>query len=553
MWPWVRRHRVLTTIIAAALLLRMVGIAYGLPYVFVGDEPAMVLGALKMLQLKTLLPVLHPEAFRPLYYPPLLPYLVLAPLGTTLGVGYLFSGAADVATFVQGMVLDPTLIWVTARVVAAMLGTVTVYATYRLAREFFDRRAGLLSAALLSVSFLHVQLSHFIRHWVGATLAVTVVAIFAARIARGGSRRDYVLAGVAAGLGFGVSYIPLLALLLIGIAHWLNPQTRKRILHRDLLWSVGIAAGIAVLFVALHPQEFWRIAFGEDSGAGSSKSLFGLLASYGFHLRNYWQLEPALFILTLLGLPFVWRASRRAFALLTVMPFAYLTVLYLIFHDEVRYLLLILPLLSVVAGFGLSELYGRAKAFAQSSALSLLALVFAFPLAVSGKYLWLLTQPDTRQQAVAWVQDNIPAGTRVVTDVTTFRLTPTKDSITQQRELDAASLRQEDRTLLEVPDERYPQPSYEILPLHFLSVDLAADLSAPTLERAGFRFLIVEDAPTVRLETTALIAAGARVVQRFPAQISDVNGNFLQPVYTIFPARNLGPTVTVFEIPISSL
>lgn len=541
---------VLLLLLGGALVLRLWGIWYGLPSFFIGDEPAMVYGSLKMLQLKTLLPVLHAAEFRPLYYPPLIPYLLLVPLVPVLGLAYWASGVSGLGTFTQSLVLNPTIIWLTARTVAAFLGTATVYAVYRLGRELFNRNAGLFAAALIATSFLHVQMSHFIRHWVAATLCVTVVAIFAVRIANGGKKFDYVWAGIVGGLGFGVSYVPALSMVLVVLAHWMNPAVaRPKIGFRWLWVCLGIAAALSAVFIALHPQEFFRMAVGEDSTAAQAKSFLGLLGSYQFHLRNFLFLEPVLFLTALGGAVWLWFESRKKFFLLLTLPVVYLTILYVIFHDEVRYLLLVLPLFCAVAGNLLEHLWRRAAVFAQLSAVALVLLVFAFPFAVDGKYLQLLTGPDTRQDAEAWIAQNIPAGNRVVTDLVTFRLASTKDSILQQQQLDPSSLRQEDLALLKTDDAHYPAPAWEVLPLHFISASVPADLTPSALQSAGFQYLVVEETPAVRQETTALIATGAQVIQTFPSEISDLNGNYTQPIYTIFPIHRLGPTVTVYQLP----
>ncbi|MDD5110218.1 MAG: glycosyltransferase family 39 protein [Patescibacteria group bacterium] len=541
---------VLLLLLGGALVLRLWGIWYGLPSFFIGDEPAMVYGSLKMLQLKTLLPVLHAAEFRPLYYPPLIPYLLLVPLVPVLGLAYWASGVSGLGTFTQSLVLNPTIIWLTARTVAALLGTATVYAVYRLGRELFNRNAGLFAAALIATSFLHVQMSHFIRHWVAATLCVTVVAIFAVRIANGGKKSDYVWAGIVGGLGFGVSYVPVLSMVLVVLAHWMNPAVAKPKIGFRWLWvCLGIAAALSAVFIALHPQEFFRMAVGEDSTAAQAKSFLGLLGSYQFHLRNFLFLEPVLFLTTLGGAVWLWFESRKKFFLLLTLPVVYLTVLYVIFHDEVRYLLLVLPLFCAVAGNLLEHLWRRAAVFAQLSAVALVLLVFAFPLTVDGKYLLLLTGPDTRQDAEAWIAQNIPAGNRVVTDLVTFRLASTKDSILQQQQLDPGSLRQEDQALLQTDDAHYPTPAWEVLPLHFISSGALADMAPESFLRAGFQYLVVEDSPAVRPQTLALIAAGARVRQTFTAEIPDLNGNFVNPIFTIFPVHRLGPTVTVYQLP----
>src|SRR3989338_8868905 len=81
----------LTIILALAALLRLAGVAYGLPFWLVDDEPPFILAALKMLELKTALPFLHATDFQTiLYYPPSLSYLFLIPFAPLAGAKPLF-------------------------------------------------------------------------------------------------------------------------------------------------------------------------------------------------------------------------------------------------------------------------------------------------------------------------------------------------------------------------------------------------------------------------------------------------------------------------------
>ena len=50
---------ILVAILLLALGVRLIGIDYGLPLALVHDEPPFIFGALKMLELKTLIPALN--------------------------------------------------------------------------------------------------------------------------------------------------------------------------------------------------------------------------------------------------------------------------------------------------------------------------------------------------------------------------------------------------------------------------------------------------------------------------------------------------------------
>ena len=110
----ISKKKILIIIIGAAFLLRIAGINYGLPLWLIDDEPPFTLAALKMIQLKTLLPVFHLDEFKTvLYYPPYLSYFYLLPFSVLLGIKYLFIGGA-ISQFINYVVLDLSQFFVIA-------------------------------------------------------------------------------------------------------------------------------------------------------------------------------------------------------------------------------------------------------------------------------------------------------------------------------------------------------------------------------------------------------------------------------------------------------
>ncbi|MGD8244463.1 MAG: glycosyltransferase family 39 protein, partial [Anaerolineae bacterium] len=89
------------------------------------------------------------------------------------------------------------------RVLAALFDVGTVALTLALGRRTHNQRVGLLSAAFVALSVLHVQQAHF--YTVDALLAFLVVGtlLFVVRLAEDGRSSDAVLAGVWVGLALG--------------------------------------------------------------------------------------------------------------------------------------------------------------------------------------------------------------------------------------------------------------------------------------------------------------------------------------------------------------
>lgn len=549
----VKRHPILLAILALALGLRVWGVGYGLPLFTQGDEPSLVSGSLRMLQYRTLVPALHPDAFRPLYYPPVIPYLLLPVIVPTLAVQYLLGDYASFGEFSRLVALHLTPVWVVSRLLIALMGVATVAVVYRLGERLFNRTAGRWAAALLATSFLHVSLSHFVRHWVPATLAFSLIMLSAVEIYRAPSRRWYLLGGVFAGLAFGVSYITVVGVVALLFAHAFGGGNIRRLLRDPRPWqSAGIFAGLSGLFVALHPQEFWRILLGEDSTAKVAKSLAGLLAEYGYHLRNLFNLEPGLLILAGIGiLLLLLRRRWREASLIFVVPFVYIAVLYFFFHSEVRYISMVLPLFAVAGGYAVAAVAARCPSPLVIATLAVAAL--GYPLAVAIRYDRLLTIPDTRQQAAAWVAGAVSPTNPIATWFTTFTLTPSKYSILRQADLNPATLREQDRALLATPDPRYPKPAYNLLRMNLVASSLPGDWYA-LIDEQRYDYLAIErwnqQTDDERLAPLQMrISSGvAEPVAHFPQTVDDPNGNMDEPVFRLFFTSALGPAVTVYRL-----
>lgn len=149
------------------------------------------------------------------------------------------------------------------RMAAALLGIMTVAATYRLGKELFgERRIALIAAALLAVSFWHVLFSRLGFRAVSQPLmqALTVAALFYGL--RKDSRLWLVLAGVALGLSaytyLAVRFFPIpLALAMLPLL--VTKGDRGRRLRQLALFTVAglIVLSPLVAYFISNPDAFW--------------------------------------------------------------------------------------------------------------------------------------------------------------------------------------------------------------------------------------------------------------------------------------------------------
>src|SRR3954471_16455021 len=209
-WP-----AALTGLFLVALILRLIGLRTGLPYVYNADENShFVPHAVGMFG----------HGFNPNYFinPPAYTYVVHFLFALRYGTDPAAVGGAYAA--------DPTGAFTLARAAAAVLGALAVPLTAIAgARLFDDRRVGLLAGALLAVAFLPVHYSHFALNDAPtlAPLALSLVGI--AGIYRLGRTRDYLLAGAALGIAISTKYTAGILLIAILAAAFASPVAQARI------------------------------------------------------------------------------------------------------------------------------------------------------------------------------------------------------------------------------------------------------------------------------------------------------------------------------------
>jgi 4-amino-4-deoxy-L-arabinose transferase-like glycosyltransferase len=407
--PWML---VLGAILLVALGLRLWGIKYGLPFAYqIDEERVYVRKAVQMLDAGTVNPHYQQN-------PPLLTYLLEAIFAVRYG------GAR--AHELIGTVPDRGELFLTARILVALIGTAAVALLYVAGRRFFDRRTGLVAAALMAVAFLPVFYSHVALNNVPAMAAATLSLIGTAGVLQRGERRDYILAGVGLGMAVATKYIFGIVLLPLLAAAALAPRDEERPWKRELAIGIGVAAGcFAVLdpFALIHPER-WLHAVGTQ-GSLVEEHKYGQDPGDGFatYLRTFtWGLGwvPALAALAGAGL-LVREDRRRAWVLVPMVP---LFLLYVGLQTRYfgRWLLPAFPVACLLAAHGalrLSELAaGALRRPRLTPALAALAgaALLAQGLVHSVHNDRVLSRPHTLNIARSWMIENIRPQAKVVAE-----------------------------------------------------------------------------------------------------------------------------------------
>ncbi|HEY5194587.1 MAG TPA: glycosyltransferase family 39 protein [Solirubrobacteraceae bacterium] len=440
-WAWCGLALVLLT----ALGLRLWGIEQGLPYIYNIDEAGhFVPKAVAMFS----------AGLNPRYFvnPPALTYVLHFVFAVWFG------GAHGVS---HEYALHPGKVFLVARVTVALLGTAAVWMLYLLGARLFDRRVGLLAAAIEAVAFLPVSYGHFALNDAVTLLPLTLSLFGSAGVMRRGRRRDYALAGIGLGLACASKYTAGIAIVPLAVAtavHYLDspPGTGPRVVLGLVLAGICALASflLANPYALLDFQLFHSELIHQSNLSDEAQGKLGAPKESGllYYLWSFtWGLGWLPAIAALGGaIAIWWRLARIGWLLV---PAAGLFLAFMGLQDRYfgRWLLPVFPIACVLAAYFAAllvhavlvraakekvlpnvravegpltmgpttskpkALLSRRRTLAGVFAGSLIALVLlAQGLVYSVHNDLVLSRADTRNLTRAWMLAHVPRGARIV-------------------------------------------------------------------------------------------------------------------------------------------
>jgi hypothetical protein len=405
----------LGAILTLALLLRLWGIKSGLPYVYDTDEDQhFVPHAIALLG----------HEGNPNYFdnPPAYSYL--------LAIVYelYFGGRAALS---HAFAVNPTEVWVIARVITALLGVLAVWLLYLIAQRLFERRVALLSAALMAVAFLPVFYAKLALNDVPTLVPLELALWASAGILRDGRRRNYAIAGLALGIAAATKYTGGIAILPLAAAIVLRDRGDRRALLRN----TALAGSAAILaFVVCDPYSLLAFASfkaglahqGAESAAASGK--LGLTHGSGvlYYLWTAtWAVGWVPAIAAVLAIPCLYFRERRLLAFFVPALVIYLLFMGLQGRYFGRWLMPVVPIICILAAYTaitaadtlasrLPRLRVPGNRVGATAALLAGALLCAQGLVYSIHSGLVNSRPDTRNIARAWLVAHVPIASGVV-------------------------------------------------------------------------------------------------------------------------------------------
>ncbi|MFM2301334.1 MAG: hypothetical protein RLZZ84_1070 [Pseudomonadota bacterium] len=407
-------------ILLIALVLRVRAVSFGLPAMNDPDELIFELGAVKMLREGTLNPGWfgHPATTTL--------YLLAAIDVAVFAVGHALGWFPTVQAFGDAIYQDPIWVVLPSRTAMALFGVWCVFLTDRLGERLFDRRVGLVAAALLAISPIHISYSQIVRSDVMATAFLLLMLLASLDFLRTGKWKSVLTAALWFGFAtttkwpFAACAISFAAAALYRF--WTGKDRLADTMRR--LAGFGCAGIVAILlispYLALDYKTALQSVMGEAQVRHVGATGQGALWNAGWYLRG-----PLLHALGWPGLALsaiggVIAARKREPALLF---FPLIAVLVAVTLPQnliwARWILPLLPLLTILAAAAFAAAMERSCMLPpltrRTVTVALYAATFT-PLLLAANSDAAERMNDTRQAASHWADTHLQPGSSVMVE-----------------------------------------------------------------------------------------------------------------------------------------
>ncbi len=350
--------------------------------------------------------------------------------GALIGVGHVL-GFLDLTRDPLHYLRRPDQIarlYLVGRFLSMTLGLCTVVLVYRLGARGGGWLGGFLAAAFLSSSAIFFLYSRFFTPDVCAAFLFLLSVLLSVRAGDRGGRGLWGAAAVA-GLATSVKYNAALALVAVAIAA--APYTLRKASRALVAFTVGFIVGTP--YAAIAPSEFLEGVSWQWRHAGSTHGLLFLETDPGWwhHLTSSlayglgWPLLAVVLggaMLTGCG------AKTRMWWVVGGTAIAYYAVVSSSPLKFARYVLPMLPLLAVLAGWGWSSALHRLRGAARAGAVLVVGAGVVWGVMLCAWHGKILAEPDVRLEAGRWLSKHAGAGETIALFQRPYFSTPPIDA-----------------------------------------------------------------------------------------------------------------------------
>ena len=320
-------------------------------------------------------------------------------------------------------------VYFTARILAVLVSCLTLYLVWLLGTRWFNDLTGLLAVCIVAAAPIAIQLAHF--YTVDGLFTLLILATMYALL-RALERPDwrwFVLTGILIGLSGAVRLIGLSAGLILLVGHITRQRQLKAILTPSI-WLAGLSAVLCLLalqpFLVLNYDMIFQdtnpygLGFAMEWARGEFLTIWSLVdihtIPYLHHWTHLWPLGVGwpLTILFIFGLAYsLWKIDHQK-GLILLWVGIYFYVIGGLQAKPIRYLLPLLPFLALLsANFCIWFIQSPQFVRARKLAIGICAAVFMYSTIYGVAFASLYTREDSRIQAARWIDQHIPANSRI--------------------------------------------------------------------------------------------------------------------------------------------
>jgi len=381
-------------------------------------------------------------------YPSLFFYVMAAGLVGYYALGRLVGVYSGVDDFIFQYANDPASLYLMSRGFSAIVGVLTIYGVYKTTRRLFkSEKTGLVGALFMALCYLHVRDSHFGTMDVAMTCLIVASFHFIVKSNDEWSLKNYLLAGLLAGLATSTKYagaflvFPICFLHLFKVLEHQLPYSR--IVFDRRIW--GFAGAMMLGFLAGTPHflsEYPKYIYYVTNRMALMDSQSPKIAiGWWYHLKfSLWHgLGWGMYVAAFGGIVlFFIRDWKRAIVFISFPLTYYLFVGkgYVVF---LRYVVPIMPFMCIAAAYPVYEFYHFLKKKLDYQYVVALVGILIILILFQGScniffFNNLITKKDSRELGKEWAETNMPQENSVYqftngSDFCRLQLRPTLETL----------------------------------------------------------------------------------------------------------------------------
>ena len=413
----------LIMVISVALLLRIWGLSYDLPYVYHPDEPGLITIIQNIFKTGDLNPRFfhYPSLF---FYINAVSYIPYYLFGKFLGY---FKNKTDILapiSLVMGTTWAPMPgVVLLGRWVTVMFGVGTVGLAYWLGKQLGGRSlVGVLAAGLLAVSPTNVMHSRYVTPDTLVTFWAVATLLAAVRVYQRGGLRHYLMAGVAIGLTASSKYNGALIASALLVAHFMRygkAGFREPKLYLALFMSALTFLATTPFAILDFPRFIADLKFDAFHYSTGHAGMEG--DSFRWYLNYMWKTAGIVYIISFVAIIYGILYRSKYIILISSFPVIYFGFISNFQVRNDRTFLPITPFLFVIFALFCDIMIEFTKNLKGDIERFILRLIMA------GMLIGAVFQPvwktiadtsrllivDSRETARVWIDQNLPPGSRI--------------------------------------------------------------------------------------------------------------------------------------------